>query len=73
MAPRAGRSRCWGWAELSSIAVHAFFEENSYIPRHVAQEKFDRWEVGGIRLLCGEPVTGKRSVRPCGAVSFTGP
>ena len=40
--------------ELSAIAVRAFFAENRYMPQHQAQEKFDRCEAGGIRILCGD-------------------
>lgn len=40
--------------ELSAIAVQAFFAENGYRPQHEAQEKFDRCEAGGIRILRGD-------------------
>ncbi|SEN19405.1 thiopurine S-methyltransferase [Nitrosospira multiformis] len=40
--------------ELSPLAVEAFFKENEYSPRHTTGEKFDQWDAGGIRLLCGD-------------------
>lgn len=71
--PLCGKSRDMLWlrdqgysvlgVELSPVAVQAFFEENAYIPRHVAREKsgqlgqfdpFDRREADGICILCGD-------------------
>lgn len=62
--PLCGKSRDMLWlrdqghpvvgVELSAIAVQAFFAENGYMPQHEAQEKFDRCEAGGIRILCGD-------------------
>lgn len=40
--------------ELSTIAVQAFFRENGYTPKRVTTEEFDRYEVDGIRILCGD-------------------
>ena len=62
--PLCGKSRDMIWlskqghsvtgVESSVIAVQAFFEENGYIPYHVAGEKFDSYEADGIRILCGD-------------------
>ncbi|MBI5437701.1 MAG: hypothetical protein HY936_01890 [Nitrosomonadales bacterium] len=40
--------------ELSAIAAQAFFEENSYTPHRFPGGKFDCYEAGGIRILCGD-------------------
>lgn len=62
--PLCGKSRDMIWlreqnlsvlgVELSPLAVEAFFKENGYSPRHIIGEKFDQWDAGGIRLLCGD-------------------
>jgi len=62
--PLCGKSRDLPWlrkqghavlgVELSAIAVQAFFRENGHIPHHVADEKFERCEADGIRILCGD-------------------
>ncbi len=67
--PLCGKSRDIRWlreqghqvmgVELSAIAVQAFFKENGYTPQHdspyqVTGRKFDRYEVDGIRILCGD-------------------
>ena len=62
--PLCGKSRDMLWlceqghavlgVELSALAVHAFFEENSLNPHHVTRGKFDRYEAHGIRILCGD-------------------
>lgn len=39
--------------ELSAIAVQAFFVENRFSPLHVTSGKFDRFEINGINILCG--------------------
>ena len=55
--------------ELSAIAVQAFFKENGYTPHHVTGEKFDRYEAGGIRILCGDFFDlGKNDLAKVGAV-----
>jgi thiopurine S-methyltransferase len=40
--------------ELSNIAVQSFFQENGFIPAHNSFNKFDRYEAGQIRILCGD-------------------
>lgn len=63
--PLCGKSRDMLWLreqgnpvlgiELSTIAVQAFFKENNFIPRHqITREKFDRFEVNSISILCGD-------------------
>lgn len=62
--PLCGKSRDMLWlreqghpvlgVELSPIAVHAFFEENGYIPQHAADARFDSCEADGFRILCGD-------------------
>ena len=62
--PLCGKSRDMLWlreqghdvlgVELSTIAVHAFFEENGYPPQHAIDGKFDSCTADGIRILCGD-------------------
>lgn len=62
--PLCGKSRDMLWlseqghsvlgVESSDIAVQAFFRENGYTPHHVAREKFDCYNAGGIQILCGD-------------------
>lgn len=62
--PLCGKSQDMRWlseqghrvlgVELSAIAVHAFFEENGYTPRHIIDGKFDRYEANGFCLLRGD-------------------
>jgi len=62
--PLCGKSRDMLWlreqdqrvlgVELSHIAVHAFFEENGYIPQHDTLEKFDRYIANCISILSGD-------------------
>jgi thiopurine S-methyltransferase len=62
--PLCGKSRDLQWlneqghhvlgVELSAIAVQAFFKENGYTPQHDFRGKFDRYEVDGISILCGD-------------------
>jgi thiopurine S-methyltransferase len=40
--------------ELSSMAVEAFFEESGLAPKRFHSEKFDCYEAGGVRILCGD-------------------
>ena len=40
--------------ELSDIAVQAFYKENGYVPKHIVDGKFDRYEADDIRILCGD-------------------
>lgn len=40
--------------ELSAIAVQDFFKENGLAPNHTHTEKFECWEAGGVRILCGD-------------------
>jgi thiopurine S-methyltransferase len=40
--------------ELSAIAVQDFFKENGLSPTHTAIGKFESYEAGGIRILCGD-------------------
>lgn len=40
--------------ELSSTAVHAFFDENGYSPRLDSDERFECLAAEDIRLLCGD-------------------
>jgi thiopurine S-methyltransferase len=62
--PLCGKSRDMSWlseqgypvlgVELSAIAVQAFFQESGRTPQYIAGERFDRYEVDGIRVLCGD-------------------
>jgi thiopurine S-methyltransferase len=62
--PLCGKSRDMLWlreqghrvvgVELSDIAVRAFFEENGYIPRYDADERFKCCAADDVRLLCGD-------------------
>ena len=62
--PLCGKSRDMLWlreqghavlgVEWSALAVQAFFEENGHTPHHITSGKFDRYEVHGIRILCGD-------------------
>ncbi|ADE11382.1 thiopurine S-methyltransferase [Sideroxydans lithotrophicus] len=40
--------------EISPIAVQSFYKENGYSPELVAGNKFERYEAGGIKILCGD-------------------
>lgn len=61
--PLCGKSRDMLWlreqghavlgVEISGIAVQSFFEENGLLPHHVVSGKFDRIEVNGLSILCG--------------------
>ncbi|MDP1995710.1 MAG: thiopurine S-methyltransferase [Gallionella sp.] len=77
--PLCGKSRDMLWlqrqghsvlgVELSAIAVQAFFKENDYTPQRIANEKFDRYETDGIRILCGDFFDlGKDDLAQVGAV-----
>jgi|SRR6185437_6423029 thiopurine S-methyltransferase len=62
--PLCGKSRDMSWlseqgypvlgVELSAIAVQAFFQESGRTPQYIAGERFDRYEMDGIRVLCGD-------------------
>lgn len=41
-------------AEISSIAVQAFFRENGFSPNQRIRGKFENYEADGIRILCGD-------------------
>jgi thiopurine S-methyltransferase len=40
--------------EISPVAVQSFFRENGYGPDVGADNKFDSYEAGGIKILCGD-------------------
>lgn len=62
--PLCGKSRDMLWlrdqqhtvlgVELSTLAIHAFFNENGHTPRRTRIGKFDCFEKDGIRILCGD-------------------
>jgi thiopurine S-methyltransferase len=62
--PLCGKSRDMLWlrsrqhtvlgVELSTIAVQTFFRENGHFTQHKCGEKFERYEMDGIKILCGD-------------------
>jgi thiopurine S-methyltransferase len=62
--PMCGKSCDMAWlleqghavvgVELSHLAAEAFFVENGLAPTRVSGEKFDCYEAGRIRILCGD-------------------
>jgi thiopurine S-methyltransferase len=62
--PLCGKSRDMLWLraaghavigiELIQIAVREFFTENGLTPTVTPQPPFERWEAGGISILCGD-------------------
>jgi len=62
--PLCGKSRDLLWlrargyrvlgVELSSIAVHDFFAENTLTPQVTRKGAFERYEADGLAILCGD-------------------
>lgn len=62
--PLCGKSLDMAWlreqghevlgVELSPLAVQGFFAEHGHTPQHSTDERFNRCEANGIRLLCGD-------------------